>query len=175
MPDLRNRGALAKHFSDRGFRVGAEIGVFAGDYSMVLWKHMPKLRLYGVDNWKSNNWKKGMDLCIERYTKNGGVLIHSDSVSAANFIEDKSLDFVYIDASHYFDDVIMDLITWSKKVKKGGVISGHDYERGNGYKSRRDGVREAVEVYARCHKYKVNLTQERLSEPSSWWMRKRWN
>lgn len=40
---------------------------------------------------------------------------------------DRSLDFVYIDGNHKYGHVAMDLTEWSQKIKKGGVISGHDY------------------------------------------------
>ena len=41
--------------------------------------------------------------------------------------EDGSLDFVYIDGNHYFEYVVQDIAFWSKKVRKGGIVSGHDY------------------------------------------------
>jgi hypothetical protein len=34
---------------------------------------------------------------------------------------------VYIDASHEYDDVVIDLELSYKKVKNGGFICGHDY------------------------------------------------
>lgn len=40
----------------------------------------------------------------------------------------KSLDFVFIDAAHDYDNVLRDIISWYGKVKNGGVIAGHDYE-----------------------------------------------
>lgn len=39
----------------------------------------------------------------------------------------RSLDFVYIDGNHQFGYVAMDLMKWADKVKRGGVICGHDY------------------------------------------------
>ncbi len=59
---------------------------------------------------------------------------------------DESLDFVYIDADHRFDYVMEDLIAWGRKVRKGGIISGHDY-----YRFRNAGVVPAVDVYTHCH------------------------
>jgi len=41
--------------------------------------------------------------------------------------EDESLDFVFIDASHDYEDVKTDLKNWLPKVKVGGVLAGHDY------------------------------------------------
>ena len=41
--------------------------------------------------------------------------------------EDESLDFVFIDGSHKYEDVVNDIKAWLPKVKKGGILSGHDY------------------------------------------------
>lgn len=49
------------------------------------------------------------------------------SIDASKLFEDKSLDFVFIDASHEYEDVKNDILSWLPKVKKGGIISGHDY------------------------------------------------
>ena len=49
------------------------------------------------------------------------------SVEAAETYSDNSLDFVFIDAAHDYDSVKQDIISWLPKVKKGGIISGHDY------------------------------------------------
>ena len=54
-------------------------------------------------------------------------LIKKFSMDAVKDFEDESLDFVYIDGNHGFKFVTEDIFEWSKKVRKGGVISGHDY------------------------------------------------
>lgn len=38
------------------------------------------------------------------------------------------LDFVFIDGRHTFGDVLADIELWSKLVRKGGIIAGHDYK-----------------------------------------------
>ena len=45
---------------------------------------------------------------------------------AAEF-EDQSLDFVYIDADHSYIAVKKDITAWLPKMKKGGILAGHDY------------------------------------------------
>lgn len=50
-----------------------------------------------------------------------------DSTEMADHFDDDSLDFVYIDASHYYDKVKLDILAWLPKVKTGGTIAGHDY------------------------------------------------
>lgn len=49
------------------------------------------------------------------------------SVDASKLYEDNSLDFVFIDASHKYADVLDDIKHWYPKIKNGGVIAGHDY------------------------------------------------
>jgi len=34
---------------------------------------------------------------------------------------------VYIDGRHDYDSAMNDIVSWSKKVKDGGIISGHDF------------------------------------------------
>jgi predicted O-methyltransferase YrrM len=46
------------------------------------------------------------------------------SMEAVKLYEDESLDFVFIDASHEYEDVKDDITHWMLKVKDGGIISG---------------------------------------------------
>lgn len=52
------------------------------------------------------------------------------SVEAAALFEDRSVDFVFIDGAHDYDNVRADICAWLPKVKPGGVLSGHDYGDG---------------------------------------------
>lgn len=53
--------------------------------------------------------------------------IQLKSKEAALLYEDNSLDFVFIDAHHSFDEVTQDINCWYPKVKIGGTLAGHDY------------------------------------------------
>ena len=49
------------------------------------------------------------------------------SMEAVQKFENESLDFVFIDGSHEYEDIKDDIISWLPKVKRGGVLAGHDY------------------------------------------------
>ena len=64
--------------------------------------------------------------------------IRMTSLDAVSLYENRSLDFIFIDASHEYEDVKKDIIGWYPKLKLGGIIAGHDY-------TSYDGVKQAVD------------------------------
>jgi hypothetical protein len=54
-------------------------------------------------------------------------LIRKFSLEACKEFEDKSLDFVFIDAGHEFTDCYNDIVNWYPKVKENGINIGHDW------------------------------------------------
>ena len=60
---------------------------------------------------------------VEGYYKD----LKMTSMEAVKKFENESIDFVFIDGSHEYEDIKNDIISWMPKVKKGGVLAGHDY------------------------------------------------
>ena len=136
-----SREDLPELFKSLGFKRGVEVGVAWA--KNIIGYCEAGFEIYGIDPWKDsrdNIYRKIVsihgcykvdevyDMAVER-TKNypNCKLIRKLSMDALDDFEDNSLDFIYIDANHGFGYVAMDLMQWSKKVRKGGIIAGHDY------------------------------------------------
>ena len=168
------RTVIPKYFAALGFTKGAEVGVCKGDFSKHICECVPGVDLLCVDLWGSyyhfsqESGDKHFEIATKKLAPYNCTLVRKPGQEAAMDVEDNSLDFVYIDADHRFDYVMEDLITWGRKVRKGGIISGHDW-----YRFRNNGVVDAVDVYAKNHF--VNewfITDER---EASFFMVKNWD
>lgn len=54
--------------------------------------------------------------------------IRGESVKVAGDYKNESLDFVFIDANHSFGEVKKDIEAWLPKVKRTGILAGHDFD-----------------------------------------------
>jgi methyltransferase family protein len=55
-------------------------------------------------------------------------LIIADSLTASRLFSDASIDWVHLDARHDYASVRADIQSWLPKVKRGGWLSGDDYD-----------------------------------------------
>lgn len=133
------RNDLAILLPELDFKIGAEVGVECGAYSEILCKANPQMKIYGVDPWlvvKNYLWYSQEDLDAAYVTAKQRLASYSNyeiikdfSMDAIKKITNESLDFVYIDANHEDPYITQDIVEWSKKIRSGGIISGHDYMR----------------------------------------------
>ena len=137
IPDC-SRNDLPQLMKDLGFTKGVEIGVYKAEFTKLF--AQAGLEIYGIDPWmvyddfdlmhenRKNRQQFLYEHChrvLDQYPK--AHMVRKTSVEALKDFPDGSLDFVYIDGNHKFVYVAEDIYWWSKKVKKGGIISGHDY------------------------------------------------
>ena len=165
---------LPSLFNELGYKVGAEIGVQKAIFSKILFEGIPDLKLYCVDPWvpyRNMPSERQQDRClriaISSLASYNAVFIRKTSHDALEDIPDGSLDFVYIDGLHDFDNVMFDIIEWSKKVRSGGIVSGHDF-----FFYHNIGVVYAVEAYVKAH----GITQWYITKeyPNSFFFVKTW-
>lgn len=166
---INTREDLARYFYDQGYKVGAEIGVLGGDYSALLCRSIPGLKLYCIDAWGIGE-RKRRDYHLNQYevakiilAPYDTTLIHKLSTDAVVDFEDDSLDFVYIDANHEPSFVADDIAEWTKKVRKGGIVSGHDYA---------PRISKVIDDYVKINNQDLQLTTLE-SENISWWFIKK--
>jgi len=161
-----SRKELPEFLKQRGLKKGVEVGVSWGQNIVDYCK--AGLDITGIDPWKDtrdNTYRKIISVpgcktieevhqtAINR-TKDypNCKLVQKLSVDALDDFPDRSLDFVYIDASHDFGYIAMDLYHWSRKVKKGGVIAGHDYYSTTGIRAIRH-VGNVVDAFAKSYDF----------------------
>lgn len=161
-----DRKRLIQCFAEWGLERGAEIGVDRGSFSEYMFQQIPNLSLLCVDQWRKKlRGDSRYASSVQRLEQYGANIIRNTSMRAVVDVPIESLDFVYIDADHTFDFVMQDIIEWSKRVRIGGIVSGHDY-----YRFRGAGVVASVDAYTQAHGIiKWFVTDERTP---TWFWRK---
>jgi hypothetical protein len=121
-----------------------EVGVHKADNFKLLLCDNVKIA-FGIDIWKNTEnigendnlvSQQELDTMYENVKKefindNRVKFIREFSTTASKQFEDEYFDFIYIDADHQYDAVLKDLRAWYPKLKKGGIIGGHDYIDGD--------------------------------------------
>jgi hypothetical protein len=132
-----SRNDLPGFFKQIGYKVGAEIGVFQGEFTEKFCQS--GLGMYAIDPWvgyagagRTEKVQTKQDTNFEHAKTrlspfDNCTIVRKSSMEAINDFKDNSLDFVYIDGDHRFRYFAEDIYEWYKKIRPGGAISGHDY------------------------------------------------
>lgn len=124
-----------------------EVGVDSGSLSESMLRHVPRLRVIGVDPYPD---VYGGVPSVQRVDKMGSRHLYNialskyeqfseraelqrlTSVIAAGNWKSQPIDIVYIDAEHDFDSCRADIMAWYPLVRPGGIIAGDDYQSAYG-------------------------------------------
>jgi predicted O-methyltransferase YrrM len=168
---------LPRLYVKLGFKVGAEIGVYHGEYSRWMLRGVPGLKLWGIDSWESYPGYKdfgkhdldgALEIALESVKGYDCNLIKARSRDASMDFKDGSLDFVYIDGNHAYESVVEDLALWARKVRPGGIVAGHDYDDyGNKSRWREMHVMQAVDGWVKSYRIKPLIILSR-NKGRSW-------
>lgn len=151
--------------------VGLEIGCDIGETAEFMLMEVPNLTLHVVDpytdyvDWNSNFLHQRATMFEDvksRFAPYGNrfVMHRNYSDNAVSDFEDNSLDYIFIDGLHTYEQVLLDCKNYYSKVKEGGVFSGHDYNA-------IPGVRQAVQEFAAS----VNKTILETSQDVWYWIK----
>ena len=67
---------------------------------------------------------------VEKYKEDERIqIIKHDSSSLADNYDDGYFDLVFVDADHSYEGSKKDIVAWYSKVREGGILCGHDYEK----------------------------------------------
>jgi predicted O-methyltransferase YrrM len=125
-----------------------EVGVFLGRSIIYLAQAMKAarkdLQLYAVDTFAGSPSDPvvlaaveahggSLRAAFERNLADAGVagmvtVIPATSVQAARAFADGGVDLVFLDGDHAYDAVVADLLAWLPRVRRGGMLAGHDID-----------------------------------------------
>jgi len=128
--------------------IGVEVGVWDGKNASRLLALRPDVSAYLVDRWKRpepgdsffdtdstsrhsqatfDQMKKKAQDVARRYADRCWIIEMASLEAAAQF--KGPVDWVFVDGDHSAQGVTNDLNAWSKHVRSGGLLCGHDYGR----------------------------------------------
>jgi hypothetical protein len=126
--------AITKHLFELASSMNSvvEVGSWEGKTTHALLS-VCKGKVYAVDHFNGSNCPTDLTYKLsgkEKFLTCCGwfpnmVLMEMYSNEAAKLFDDESVDMVFIDAGHLYEEVLDDLRSWYPKVSK--VICGHDY------------------------------------------------
>jgi hypothetical protein len=112
-----------------GVKNALEVGSAHGESAFEATGIIPDLKLTCIDPWEGRRYGNNAQTDFEiRHSWNPNVTtIRGYSPDALKVIPDGSLDAGYIDAMHTDPHITIDIDTLLPKIRKGGIIGGHDY------------------------------------------------
>jgi predicted O-methyltransferase YrrM len=154
--------------ANKPFKVYVELGTWKG-YSVafltqkILETGKDDFKVYGIDlfedssiHLKNNNSHLSDQMpyiyqiyneVLTRYNVRDHITdIKGYSWETSEHFEDESVDFIFIDADHAYESVKKDIQAWWPKLKKGGIMSGHDYFNPFGVKQAVDEIFSNVQI-----------------------------
>ena len=163
---MKNRIELAQYFANLGFTKGVEVGLCTGRYAKKLYDNIPGLQLVGIDAYlpygghginrqQSTHDQNLLDARALLKDHPDFIMLVGSAHEASKWFADESLDFVFIDGDHSYEAVKQDINDWTPKVRKAGIVSGHDYYNG---KYNKMGVIQAVDEFVAQNGYNLQTT-----------------
>lgn len=169
--------------------VGAEIGVFKGEYTRFILRIVRPRKLHLIDGWSKifgthypENWGphsnfgklttreviESAEKVVQRYAPPGVVQFHeADDLECLPTFPDGYFDWVYLDTSHFYEHTLRELEILKDKVKPDGLITGDDWQEDASHVH--NGVCRAVREFCAAHGWEL-VTLDRFGQ---WCLRRK--
>jgi predicted O-methyltransferase YrrM len=148
----------------------AEVGVASGAFSEEIFSRCEPAELHLVDLWEGERYERGLARVKQRLAKgidDGRVIINQGySTEKLAGYPDQFFDVVYVDTDHSYKLTLAELRLSKLKVKKGGIIAGHDFCVGNVVAPYVYGVIQAACEFARSEGWAFTYI---TLEPHGFW------
>jgi len=142
---------MVQRFNDAIF---VEIGVWKGKSAIYIAEKIKEsgknIKFWAIDIFNGSGYEYDKDVLegtlLKKYyiniepVKDFIQTLAGDSKELHEKFENESIDFLFLDADHEYKAVKEDLRLWFPKIKKGGIMAGHDYNEPCG-------VKQAVDEY----------------------------
>ena len=153
--------------------VGAEVGVFRGRFSEVILSTLSPRKMYFIDPWELIgeffwNWpyfndgklptkkaRRESELRVAKFPNTASVFIEDYFPGCVSRVGDL-LDFIYIDASHQYEETLAELRACATLVKPDGLILGDDFVSDRSHDHY--GVSQAVNEFIKTTSYESCLS-----------------
>lgn len=115
--------------------LGSHYGCSAFTFAQAAKDFELDVKMFFVDTWQGDDFTKKYDNdvytifsnTVERFYSNQNInMLRMTFDEAVEKFDDKSIDLIHIDGSHYYEDVKRDFETWLPKIKDNGIIMLHD-------------------------------------------------
>jgi predicted O-methyltransferase YrrM len=178
-----NRGAVLAHLP-KNMRV-AEIGTQQGRYASDLLDHLEPRELHLIDPWiqhdderyqrdganaKQDTQDQFFNQVKDKFSQQinaGQVIMHrAKSLDVVSSFPDGFFDMVYVDAMHFHDAVLADLLAYAPKIRPGGILAGHDFCEHQNSASKHFSVVSAVGVFVKRSQWSVAIVTGQEDYPS---------
>jgi predicted O-methyltransferase YrrM len=147
---------LCKYVKDLGKepQIMVEVGSFVGDSLAIFREEFPNAIIFCVDPWVNGyddadtaSWFFPMEQVERSFNERmlGMERVIKAKMTSEEFFEfmpDDFFDFIYIDGCHKYEFVKKDIENSLKKLKRGGILAGHDFTN----EAHLRGVYEAVQT-----------------------------
>ena len=127
--------AMASHLKGKLVEIGSWKGRSASVFCFAT--EPSDVQLYCVDTWKGSEEHKDLNTSnllnefksnLQKFNFLSRVNIQQgSSIEISKLHENESCDIIFVDAAHDYENVKADILAWYPKLKKQGIMIGHDY------------------------------------------------